>query len=97
MKYLSKDTLKRILDTTKYFHFINLFKRLALYIVHTNFLVIIDSNSFYNSNTNIFDDIDINMLFGIQCTLANKKQQNYFEKTKVQTGSTFINKKFELS
>ena len=37
------------------------------------------------------------MLFGIQCTLANKKQQNYFEKTKVQTGSAFINKKFELS
>ncbi len=65
--------------------------------MHTNFLVKIDSNSFYKSNRNIFDDIDINLLFGIQCTLANKKHQNYFEKTKVQTGSAFINKKFELS
>ncbi len=57
----------------------------------------INNNSLQNSNKNIFDDIDINLLFGIQCSSANKTQQNYFERLKVQTESAFINKKFQLS
>ena len=61
------------------------------------FMVMIDNNSRQNSNKNIFNDIDINLLFGIQCSSANQTQQNYFEKLKVQTESAFINKKFQLN
>ncbi len=49
------------------------------------------------SNRNIFNDIDINLLFGIQCSSGNKTQQCYFEKLKVQTESAFINKKFQVN
>ena len=55
------------------------------------------NNSYQNSNRNIFNDIDTNLLFGIQCSSANQAQQNYFEKLKVQTESAFINKKFQIS
>ena len=54
-------------------------------------------NSNANTYKNIFNDIDINLLFGIQCSSGNKTQQNYLEKLKVQTESAFINKKFQLS
>ena len=57
----------------------------------------IDKKSHQNSNRNIFDDIDINLLFGIQCSSGNQTQQNYFERLKVQTESAFINKKFRVS
>tara|TARA_Y100000589_G_C27195837_1_gene646771 strand:+ start:466 stop:639 length:174 start_codon:yes stop_codon:yes gene_type:complete len=46
-------------------------------------------------NHKIFDDIDIKLLSGIQCTAANQAQQNYFESLKYQTESAFINKKFQ--
>ena len=49
----------------------------------------INNKSRQNSNRNIFDDIDINLLFGIQCSAANQTQQNYFEKLKVQTEYDF--------
>ena len=55
------------------------------------------NNSFYGSGRNLFNDIDISLLFGIQCSSANQIQQNYFEKLKVQTESAFINKKFEVN
>ena len=45
-------------------------------------------------NKNLFNEIDINLLSGMQCSGNNKFQQNYFEKLKVQTASAFINKKF---
>ncbi len=57
----------------------------------------IDKHSYQNSNRNIFNEIDINLLFGIQCSSANQTQQNYFEKLKVQTESAFINKKFQIN
>ena len=56
----------------------------------------INNSSFHTSEKNLFNDIDMNLLFGIQCSSGNKKQQNYFEKLKVQTESAFINKKFEV-
>ena len=45
-------------------------------------------------NKNLFNEIDINLLSGMQCSGNNKFQQNYFEKLKVQTASALINKKF---
>ena len=57
----------------------------------------IDKNYNQNFNRNIFNDIDTNLLFGIQCSSGNQIQQNYFEKLKVQTESAFINKKFSIS
>ena len=50
-----------------------------------------------NSNRKLFNDIDMSLLFGIQCSSGNQTQQNYFEKLKVQTESAFINKKFQIS
>jgi len=49
-----------------------------------------------NSNRKLFNDIDMSLLFGIQCSSSNQTQQNYFEKLKVQTESAFINKKFQV-
>ena len=46
------------------------------------------------TNKNLFNEIDINLLFGMQCSGNNKFQQNYLEKLKFQTESAFINKKF---
>ena len=46
-------------------------------------------------NKNLFNEIDINLLFGMECSGNNKFQQNYFEKLKFQTESAFINKKFK--
>tara|TARA_B100000579_G_C22431926_1_gene665714 strand:- start:420 stop:596 length:177 start_codon:yes stop_codon:yes gene_type:complete len=45
-------------------------------------------------NENLFNEIDTNLLFGIQCTANNKIQQNYLASLKYQTESAFINKKF---
>ena len=45
-------------------------------------------------NKNLFNEIDINLLFGMQCTGNNKFQQKYLNKIKSQTESAFINKKF---
>ena len=45
-------------------------------------------------NKNLFNEIDIKLLFGINCSGNNKLQQNYMEKLKYQTESAFINKKF---
>ena len=57
----------------------------------------IDKNSYLNSNRNIFNDIDISLLFGIQCSSGSQTQQNYLEKLKVQTETAFANKKFKVS
>ena len=46
------------------------------------------------TNKNLFNEIDINLLFGMQCSGNNKFQQNYLEKLKFQTESAFINKKY---
>tara|TARA_B100000965_G_C19247124_1_gene607016 strand:+ start:265 stop:444 length:180 start_codon:yes stop_codon:yes gene_type:complete len=43
---------------------------------------------------NLFNEIDINLLTGMQCSGNDKFQQNYFKKLKSQTESAFINKKF---
>ena len=45
-------------------------------------------------NKHLFNEIDINLLFGMQCSGNNKFQQNYLEKLKFQTESAFINKKY---
>ena len=45
-------------------------------------------------NKNLFNKIDINLLFGMECSGNNKFQQNFLEKLKFQTESAFINKKF---
>ena len=45
-------------------------------------------------NKNLFHEVDLNLLYGIQCSGNNKFQQNYFYKIKSQTESAFINKKF---
>ena len=46
------------------------------------------------SNKNLFNEIDINLLFGMQCSGNNKFQQSYLEKLKCQTESAFSNKRF---
>ena len=45
-------------------------------------------------NKNLFNEIDINLLFGMKCSGNNKFQQNYLYKIKSQTECAFINKKF---
>ena len=45
-------------------------------------------------NKKLFNEIDINLLLGMQCSGNNKFQQNYLNKIKSQTESAFINKKF---
>ena len=55
----------------------------------------IHKKAFQNSNRKLFNEIDMNLLFGIKCSSGNQTQQNYFEKLKVQTA--FINKKFQIS
>ena len=45
-------------------------------------------------NKNLFNEIDINLLYGMKCSGNNKFQQNYLERLKFQTESAFINKKF---
>ena len=62
-----------------------------------NFIVMINKKASPNSNKKLFNDIDMSLLFGIKCASGNQKQQNYFEKLKVQTESAFINKKFQIS
>ena len=60
-------------------------------------MVMINKKSFQNPNRKLFNDIDMSLLFGIKCASGNQKQQNYFEKLKVQTESAFINKKFQIN
>ena len=43
---------------------------------------------------NLFEDIDIKLLYGIKCSEGNLNQQKYFERLKLQTEAAFINKKF---
>ena len=57
----------------------------------------IHKKDYQNSNGKLFNDIDMSLLFGINCSSGNQTQQNYFEKLKVQTESAFINKKFQIS
>ena len=45
-------------------------------------------------NKNLFNEIDINLLFGMQCSGNNKSQQNYLHEIRSQTESAFINKKY---
>ena len=45
-------------------------------------------------NKNLFNDIDLNLLLGIQCSGNNKFEQNYLNKLKSQTELAFTNKKF---
>ncbi len=45
-------------------------------------------------NKNLFNDIDLNLLLGIQCSGNNKFEQNYLYKLKSQTELAFTNKKF---
>jgi len=45
-------------------------------------------------NNNLFNEINVKLLFGISCSGNNKFQQNFLEKLKFQTESAFINKKF---
>ena len=42
----------------------------------------------------LFNEIDMKLLFGMRCSGNNKLQQIYLEKLKFQTESAFINKKF---
>ena len=46
-------------------------------------------------NKNLFNEIDINLLFGMQCSGNNKSQQNYLHEIRSQTESAFINKKYK--
>ena len=46
-------------------------------------------------NRQLFNDIDMKLLSGIQCLGGNKSQQNYLERLKVQTENAFINLKFK--
>ena len=54
-------------------------------------------NNCLNLNRKLFNDIDMSLLSGIQCSSGNQTQQNYFEKLKVQTETAFINKKFQIN
>ena len=45
-------------------------------------------------NKNLFNEIDINLLFGMQCSGNNELHQNYLYKIKSQTEFAFKNKKF---
>ena len=60
-------------------------------------MIMVHKKVFQNSNRKLFNDIDMSLLFGIKCSSGNQKQQNYFEKLKIQTESAFINKKFQVS
>ena len=66
-------------------------------MVHQIFIIVLYKKTSQNSNRKLFNDIDMNLLFGIKCSYGNQTQQNYFEKLKVQTESAFINKKFQIS
>ena len=46
-------------------------------------------------NKNLFNEIDVNLLFGMQCSGNNKSQQNYLHEIRSQTESAFINKKYK--
>ncbi len=46
------------------------------------------------TNKNFFNEIDVNLLFGMECSGSNKFQQNYLYKIKSQTVSAFTNKKY---
>ena len=46
------------------------------------------------NNKFLFNEIDINLLYGMQCSANNKFQQDYLEKLKFQTESAFSNKRF---
>ena len=46
-------------------------------------------------NKNLFNEIDLNLLLGIQCSGNNKFQQNYLYKIKSQTESAFLNRKYD--
>ena len=46
-------------------------------------------------NKNLFNEIDTNLLVGIQCSGNNEFHQNYLYKIKSQTEFAFINKKFK--
>lgn len=60
-------------------------------------MIMTDRTFYQTSNTKIFDNIDMTLLFGIQCSSGNQTQQNYFERLKVQTEAAFMNKKFQLN
>ena len=45
-------------------------------------------------NKNLFNEIDINLLLGMQCSGNNEFHQNYLYKVKSQTEFAFINEKF---
>ena len=44
---------------------------------------------------NLFNEIDIKLLYGIQCSAGSQMQQNYYERLKFQTETAFNNKKFK--
>ena len=43
---------------------------------------------------NLFEDIDIKLLYGIKCSENNLNTQTFLERLKLQTESAFINRKF---
>ena len=43
---------------------------------------------------NLFNEIDIKLLYGIQCSAGSQMQQNYCERLKFQTETAFNNEKF---
>ena len=45
-------------------------------------------------NKKLFEDIDIQLLYGVKCSELNQIQQNYFERLKMQTESALNNKKY---
>ena len=45
-------------------------------------------------NKKLFEDIDIQLLYGVKCSESNQIQQDYFERLKMQTESALNNKKY---
>ena len=45
-------------------------------------------------NKKLFEDIDIQLLYGVKCSESNQIQQNYFERLKMQTEAVINNKQY---
>ena len=58
-------------------------------------MIMIHKKAFQNSDRNLFNDIDMSLLFGIKCSSGNQTQQNYFEKLKVKLKLLLLIKNFK--
>ena len=86
-------TLINTIFTHKYFYSFKVSKPFDMLVIHDKYSLM-EERINKQINKNLFNEIDVNLLFGMQCSGNNKFQQNYLYKIKSQTESAFINKKY---